>query len=274
MSNKVSPLLPGSENAAEAQAQKKQERIKAMRQKQKMQEASKICNEDIMQYGLIWEKVLQEQGAALEELEGVVATLKGTMPDPKTLRQPPMEDAPDPTDSDYLELLKMEFEAVDERIFAEAAAAAAAQGLEFHPGPPKKDERALEKADLAYGNDYALLKDLRRASIVCPDIASMVRLIKHMADGKASGLSLVRVKNRFDRKFKAKDESAGYRDIQFSVLTAQGLIWELQVHLVDIEELKTKLRDQADSSGRTGHQRYVAYRQIKERLDVAGGGGG
>ena len=30
MSNKVSPLLPGSENAAEAQAQKKQDRIKAM----------------------------------------------------------------------------------------------------------------------------------------------------------------------------------------------------------------------------------------------------
>ena len=85
-----------------------------------------------------YEKVLQEQGAALEELEGFVATLKGTMPDPKTVRQPPIEEAPDSKDGAYLELLKMEFEDVDERIFAEAAAAAAAQGLVFHPGPPKK----------------------------------------------------------------------------------------------------------------------------------------
>ena len=46
MSNKVSPLLPGSENAAEDQAQKKHERLAAMRRKKKMQEASKKAAAD------------------------------------------------------------------------------------------------------------------------------------------------------------------------------------------------------------------------------------
>ena len=35
------------------------------------------------------------------------------------------------------------------------------------------------------------------------------------------------------------------------------------MHLTDIEELKTKLRDQADNTGRTGHQRYLAFRTIR-----------
>ena len=135
MSNKVSPLLPGSENAAEDQAQKKHERLAAMRRKKKMQEASKICNEDIMQYGLIWEKVLQEQGPALEELEGFVATLKGTMPDPKTVRQPPIEEAPDSKDGAYLEL-----GALDARVFRETVAQLPPGAHRLHVPTPRAGE--------------------------------------------------------------------------------------------------------------------------------------
>ena len=33
-----------------------------------------------------------------------------------------------------------------------------------------------------------------------------------------------------------------------------------------------KLRDQADNTGRTGHQRYVAFRTIRERITEEIGG--
>ena len=44
------------------------------------------------------------------------------------------------------------------------------------------------------------------------------------------------------------------------------LIWELQVHLEEIELMKTKLTTETDETGRTGHQRYVTFRAIRERL--------
>jgi hypothetical protein len=52
-----------------------------------------------------------------------------------------------------------------------------------------------------------------------------------------------------------------YRDLQLNVVfvddEGHDLIWELQVHLAPIEELKSSMRDAEDGSGRTGHQRYV-----------------
>ena len=69
---------------------------------------------------------------------------------------------------------------------------------------------------------------------------------EYVADISKSGLQVVRIKNRFNRKYDANKYSAGYRDLQFNVLVPNTqLIWELQVHLKDIEALKTKLRDQA-----------------------------
>ena len=40
----------------------------------------------------------------------------------------------------------------------------------------------------------------------------------------------------------------------------------MQIHLEAIEELKTKMRDTPDATNRTGHQRYVAFRTIMERI--------
>ena len=84
---------------------------------------------------------------------------------------------------------------------------------------------------------------------------------------KTEGVTIVRAKNRFHRKFNAANECAGYRDLQFNVLVdGTELIWELQVHLEEIEIMKTKLTAETDETGRTGHQRYVAFRAIRERL--------
>jgi len=63
--------------------------------------------------------------------------------------------------------------------------------------------------------------------------------------------------------------SAGYRDLQLNIrIPNTELIWELQLHLESIEELKSNLCDDEDDTGRTGHQRYVAFRTIMERLAI------
>ena len=246
----------------------KEERLRAAKVKQELQNAIAICDDDIRSYSLIFEVVLKNQVNDLIRLEDSVTRVTISLKQQAyEVVQPSMEGCVSATNSDYLELLKMEFEDVDDIIYREARAAAEKMGLEFHQGPHKKDERAMEKARLAYQGRYDLLKDLRRASIVCPNIATVCALVEYIADISKSGLQVVRIKNRFARNYDANKESAGYRDLQFNVLVPNTqLIWELQIHLKDIEALKTTLRDQADGTGRTGHQRYVAFRTIMERI--------
>ena len=108
------------------------------------------------------------------------------------------------------------------------------------------------------------LQDLRRASIVCDNIAQIDETIRRL---EADGIKICRIKNRFFRDYNATNLSAGYRDLQLNVMIpGTGLIWELQIHLAAIEKLKSQLRDQDDGSGRTGHERYIAFRTIMERL--------
>ena len=78
---------------------------------------------------------------------------------------------------------------------------------------------------------------------------------------------LFQIKNRFNPTYDAKQISAGYRDLQLNIrIPGTDLIWELQLHLEAIEALKSRLCDAADETGRTGHQRYVVFRTIVERL--------
>ena len=234
-----------------------------MRKKKELADAGKICDIDIQRYALEWEKVLRTEVDSVVALELQVKKLQSKMPQGEP-RQPNQIEGYNSTSPEYLELLKMEFEERDHTIFEDVKAVASKRQFVFHAGPPKKDERCLEKASLAYEDDYSLLKDLRRASIVCPSVAGIVLLCQDLA---VSNLQLLRVKNRFDRKYQA-EQSAGYRDLQFNIqVPGTGLVWELQVHLAAIEGLKTKIRDEADATGRTGHMRYVAFRQIKERLE-------
>ena len=234
-----------------------------MKKKAALADAGNICDVDIQNYALEWEKVLRTEVGSVVALELQVKKLESNMPQGEP-RQPNQIEGYNSTSPEYLELLKMEFEERDHHIFEDSKAVASKRQFLFHEGPPKNDKRSLEKARLAYNNDFTRLKDLRRASIVGPSMAGVVLLCQDLA---VSNLQLLRVKNRFDRKYQA-EQSAGYRDLQFNVqVPGTGLVWELQVHLAAIEALKTKIRDEADATGRTGHMRYVAFRQIKERLE-------
>ena len=45
------------------------------------------------------------------------------------------------------------------------------------------------------------------------------------------------------------------------------LLMELQLHHRKIYDLKTKVAEARDASGKTGHQRYIEFRTIKEKAD-------
>ena len=228
-----------------------------------MSDALKTCDIDIQNYALVWEQVLRDEGDNVVALEKEVAMLNARMPRGEP-RQPPELQGYSSKTGEYLEYLKMEFEEHDSIVFEGAEAIATKLQFVFHSGPNKKDKRCFEKASLAYEDDLSRLKDLRRASIICPTVGDIVMLCRELGPG----MQLLRVKNRFDRLYQAAEQSAGYRDLQFNVrIPGNELVWELQVHLAAIEALKSKMRDTEDKNGRTGHQRYVAFRQIKERLE-------
>jgi hypothetical protein len=228
-------------------------RIAAMRKKKALADASQICDVDVQNYALEWEKVLRKELASVVALEVELAQLQATLPRGEPRQPSHLEGCPSTTAvatcyycfyfllslpllhtttattatttttayyycyyyQDYLELLKMEFEAVDDSLFDEAKYLANKRHFQFHAGPPKQvitifpwfknmfstttlsqDKRCLEKAALAYQvhalltysrghrpppcpthqGDYSRLKDLRRASIVCPSMAAIVLL--------------------------------------------------------------------------------------------------
>lgn len=162
------------------------------------------------------------------------------------------------------------FDEVKDRIFTDIIYCAAELGAEFKKGPNKTVNRCMEKSTLAYHGDYSLLKDLRRASVVCFDIEGVVNFVKRLRDDPELSKCILRSKNRFALGYKAKEESLGYRDLQFSMqVPGTRLIWELQIHVAKIEAIKSKLSDEPDEAGRTGHARYVAYRDIYERTALA-----
>lgn len=242
---------------------KKLQRLAAMRRKQKLASARAICNQDIAQYGLIWEDMVAKQLPGIVRLEEMVDNLSATLPRGEPT-QPLEVDGFSSSHIDYLALIMMLFEDHEDTMFTKAEQIAQSLNFRFHPGPAKGDERSIEKAQLAYGGDKSKLKDLRRASIVCENISQVCDLVSALFEG----LNVLRVKNRFHRDYDAANESAGYRDLQLNVLADnEGLVWELQVHVTAIEKYKSEQRDKKDESGRTGHRRYVAFREIKERLE-------
>jgi len=242
-----------------------------MRRKRHVADAIDICKADIAAYTQIWEDAQRAEPDQIVALEQAVAAIEPTLLVDEPRQPASIGGHDDTTSAEYLFALMEAFKAVDDGVFGPVAAVADRLGLEWHEGPPKKDERCLEKAKLAYCDDYARLKDIRRGSMVCPTVGHIVEALQALhSDGatRPEGCQVLRVKNRFDRTYDAKMRSAGYRDVQLNVrVPGTALVAEVQLHLAAAEKLKSTLRDQADGIGRTGHQRYVSFRSIMERLD-------
>lgn len=256
-------------SASHASTSGNEERLAEMERKHKLSKACAICDTDIAEYTLIWEEVLRVEGAEISELETELESISARLPSDDPQQPTTLNGISITTSAKYLLELNLAFGKIDGILFTDVQRVVASLEILFKIGPAKKDERCIEKAKLSYDFDYSKLRDLRRASIVCPDIAT-VRTVCTCLDADPS-VELLRVKNRFKRDYNAKNESAGYRDVQFNIKavdpdTGIELVWELQVHLAAVEDLKRRLQGTADASSRTGHGRYVAFRTIVERL--------
>ena len=126
------------------------------------------------------------------------------------------------------------------------------EGVELSIGNAKKEERCLEKT-----REFNQLRDLRRASVVCKNVAQARRLTNRVADG--AEYNCRRCKLGFSNDFD-DNQSSGYRDAQLN-LSCRGsdLIFELQVHLERIYDVKIGL-------GGGGHTNYKSFRQRKEPI--------
>ena len=239
--------------------------VREAKLEKKRQAAQDICKTDITSYGLLWENVRDRDIHDIVVLEVTVGRMQQNMPPADEQTQPTeIGGVTDTSSPEYLVELEMDFEDHDDTMFDGVETVANALGHDVKRGPNKKKARKEEKAKLAYGGNYSKLKDLRRVSMICKNIKEINDAIIRL---EAAGIDICRVKNRFDRRYMAAELSAGYRDLQLNIrIPGTGLIWELQIHLEAIEALKSELCDVADESGRTGHQRYIAYRTIMERL--------
>jgi len=215
-------------------------------------EAGIIMDTEMAKYLLIWERVYRESTQELKELQEVAKKIEEQIEKSGVRNKQPDYGMDTISNAEYLTTLKVAFESIDNALFKDVKQIAQAYNVTFKPGKPKKDSRAVDKVLRAYKGDYACLKDLRRASIICPDVSTMVKLLRHL---QTSGLKISRVKNRFRSDYDVF-RTCGYRDLQLNVVGQNGLIWELQLHLKNIEEIKSD----------EGHKRYVTFRSIFERL--------
>lgn len=110
-----------------------------------------------------------------------------------------------------------------------------------------------------------MLRDLRRVSIECPSIEIARKIILRIDTGSAYVGRRYKLGFARDPKDPNARSSCGYRDAQLNLSPAGSqLIFELQLHHRLILAIKTGLMP--DTEGKSGHQRYVEYREIKETL--------
>ena len=122
-------------------------------------------------------------------------------------------------------------------------------GVKLVPGPPKKEQRIMEKAR---DGNYAVVRDLGRLSIIVEDISLVPGVIAALSG--CPDFEVIRIKNRLDPNHAATD-SAGYRDVQILVRELRGG-WIVEVQVIPKEMYVLK-----QSCGHTG---YAKYRFILE----------
>jgi len=123
------------------------------------------------------------------------------------------------------------------------------EDVELLMGPPKKEQRIMEKA---VDGKYDSVRDLGRFSLIIGDIAMLPNVIAKLA--ACPDFVVVRVKNRLDPRHDAHD-TAGYRDVQILVREPKGR-WIVEIQIIPgaMYELKKSC----------GHSGYTKYRFVLE----------
>lgn len=233
-----------------------------------IESAQAICQVDIIKYRKAWSNFKAEDSKRTVQLQSFDQKLAKMTKEAKEkgieIAQPDLGfDEDGRKKSKYIIMLNRKFKETSPKQIAVLTEIARACNGKLVIGPAKTKSRLFEKARLSYGKNLGRITDYVRFSIICIEVEDMEKAAE-MINEK---FNIFRVKNRFAG---SNDKAtAGYRDCQF-VAHAIGtkLVIELQLHLSCIYAIKSSVANFKDASGRTGHDRYIDFRQIKEETDA------
>ena len=133
-------------------------------------------------------------------------------------------------------------------------------------GPEKNDKRWINKAKISYHNNLRRVTDIARRCLICENFDDLCRLVEMLRD---SAFVIVRIKNRFKKGNDLAEDTASYRDCQLvCFIPGTKMLFEIQLHLRCIYDVKAAATNETGADGRTGHQKYIVFRDIKERADA------
>ena len=166
--------------------------------------------------------------------------------------------------SKYVKGLRKTFKKEMAKTDAILATIAAASDAKLHVGDSKTTTRLLEKARLSYNENLKLVTDYERRALEFAAFHGMTEALKMIF----RDFIVIRIKNRFDKENTAAKRTGAYRDIQV-VCYVKGtkLLFELQLHLTCIYEVKSSVAATRDANNKTGHDRYIEFRELKEEAD-------
>lgn len=122
-------------------------------------------------------------------------------------------------------------------------------------------ERVMSKARTAYDNDVSRLTDMERLALIFGDFNDMQTALQKIM----SAYRLIRIKNRFAKANANAKDTAAYRDCQLLLqVPGSELQIEVQLHINVIHTLKDEVATKLGLDGRTGHDRYIEFRNLKE----------
>ena len=255
----------GSSQAKERAEKAREERdiIKA----DALETATHIVRQDEVQYHTLYAKLIASGDTAKQrdKLDEVANGISSKCKDKQVLQ--PKFDGIDETSQKgkYIQQIWKKFDALSDDMELVFESISSETGSTFQPGPNKKIERIFEKANLSYSGNLRRVTDYKRVTFICETFNTLSATLR-VIDGK---FEIVRVKNRFSKKNRTAKETGGYRDCQILVrLLPSGLLLEVQLHLLAIHDLKTKIGTSENESGRTGHERYIEFRTLKEKADL------
>lgn len=166
--------------------------------------------------------------------------------------------------SKYIKGLQKTFKKEMAKTDAILATISAASDAKLHVGDSKSITRLLEKARLSYAENLKLVTDYERRALEFAAFHGMTEALKMIF----RDFIVIRIKNRFDKENTAAKRTGAYRDIQV-VCYVKGtkLLFELQLHLTCIYEVKSSVAATKDANNKTGHDRYIEFRELKEEAD-------
>lgn len=166
--------------------------------------------------------------------------------------------------SKYIKGLRKTFKKEMAKTDAILATIAAASDAKLHIGDSKSTTRLVQKARLSYNENLKLVTDFERRALEFAAFHGMTEALKMIF----RDFIVIRIKNRFDKENTAAKRTGAYRDIQV-VCYVKGtkLLFELQLHLTCIYEVKSSVAATKDANNKTGHERYIEFRELKEEAD-------